>query len=32
MHNGQINLTSNDDPAMGETGTTFVVTLPVNNV
>ena len=32
MHNGQINLATNADPAMGETGTTFVVTLPVNNL
>ncbi len=31
MHNGQIDLTTNDNPASGETGTKFIVTLPLNN-
>jgi iron only hydrogenase large subunit-like protein/nitrogen-specific signal transduction histidine kinase len=31
MHNGQISVLSNADPAKGITGTTFIVTLPVNN-
>jgi signal transduction histidine kinase len=30
MHNGQIDLISNADPLRGETGTRFIVTLPVN--
>jgi len=28
MHKGQIHLTSNDDPAKGPTGTTFIITIP----
>jgi iron only hydrogenase large subunit-like protein len=32
MHNGQISVFSNTDPAKGITGTTFTVTLPVNNI
>jgi signal transduction histidine kinase/Fe-S-cluster-containing hydrogenase component 2 len=28
MHNGHIKVSSNDDPAKGPTGTTFVITLP----
>jgi signal transduction histidine kinase len=28
MHKGQIRLTSNDDPAKGPTGTTFIITIP----
>lgn len=31
MHNGQISLISNADPEKGDTGTKFIVTLPVNN-
>jgi signal transduction histidine kinase len=30
MHRGDINVTSNADPAEGPTGTTFTVTLPRN--
>jgi iron only hydrogenase large subunit-like protein/nitrogen-specific signal transduction histidine kinase len=28
MHKGQIHLVSNDDPAKGQTGTTFTITIP----
>jgi nitrogen-specific signal transduction histidine kinase len=31
MHNGQISVTSNADPGKGQTGTTFIVTLPAHN-
>jgi signal transduction histidine kinase/iron only hydrogenase large subunit-like protein len=32
MHKGKIEVDSNADPAQGETGTTFSITLPRNNV
>ncbi len=32
MHNGQIELESNTDPARGETGTRFIISLPANIV
>jgi iron only hydrogenase large subunit-like protein/nitrogen-specific signal transduction histidine kinase len=32
MHKGQIDLLSNADPLRGETGTRFIVTLPVNGI
>ena len=32
MHNGQIDLITNADPGRGETGTTFIITLPVTNI
>jgi iron only hydrogenase large subunit-like protein/nitrogen-specific signal transduction histidine kinase len=31
MHNGQIDLITNADAARGQTGTSFIITLPVNN-
>lgn len=32
MHRGNIRVESNDDPARGETGTTFQVSIPRQNV
>ncbi len=32
MHRGQIDVVSNADPAKGDTGTKFIVTLPANNI
>ncbi|MFP4367931.1 MAG: [Fe-Fe] hydrogenase large subunit C-terminal domain-containing protein [bacterium] len=32
MHNGQIDLKTNADPGKGQTGTSFIITIPLNNV